>query len=64
MLFLKAPSIFETVLNAARPLMTRYTRDAMKIYGTNREDWEAALKADIPEDKLLTDFGGRMERRL
>jgi len=57
-----APGIFETFLNLARPLMTKYTRDAITIYGNSREEWENALKKDIPEEKLLVDFGGMLPR--
>jgi len=55
---IKAPQIFEVVLNLIRPIMSQQTRDALKIYGNNKAEWEAVLYKDIKRDELPSTYGG------
>jgi len=59
-----APQIFEVVLSAVRPLFSQSTREALKIYGTNRRQYEPILFKDIDRDQLPRDVGGTDDGRI
>jgi hypothetical protein len=44
--------------------MSKSTSDALRIYGTDKDQWMNALKEDITDDNLLIDFGGQLPRPL
>jgi len=52
------PSLFEVVLRVLRPIMAPETRVALKVFGTNKPQWQKFLRDIIAEDQLNRDFGG------
>jgi len=56
--FCIAPSVFEVVLAAVRPIFSQRTRDALKILGTNKQQYGPVLFKDIEKDQLPLDVGG------
>jgi len=53
-----APSIFEVVLTAIRPFMSPQTRASLKVYGTNRQEWEPIVFREIERNQLPQDVKG------
>ncbi|ODM98130.1 SEC14-like protein 2 [Orchesella cincta] len=52
------PTVFEVVLRILRPIMAPETRVALKVFGTNRQQWQQFLYSIIDKDQLSRDFGG------
>jgi len=61
-LLLNTPSVFEIVLNLIRPIMSAQTREALKVYNNNREEWDHILFSDIRRDQLVKEYGGTKTR--
>jgi len=61
-ILLNTPQVFEIVLNLIRPIMSQQTRDALKVYNNNREEWDPILFADIDRDQLVKEYGGTKVR--
>ncbi|OXA59719.1 hypothetical protein Fcan01_04675 [Folsomia candida] len=55
---INSPSTFQVVMNLIRPLLTPSTRNAIKILGTNMNEWSNTLFAEIARDQLPEGFGG------
>jgi len=52
------PTVFEVVLRLLRPIMAAETRVALKVFGSNRQQWQQFLYSIIDKDQLSRDFGG------
>ena len=46
--------------NFMRPFMHQNTLDKVRIFGTNKEEWTAALLEEIDADNLPLHYGGTM----
>lgn len=55
---LTAPAIFEMVYNLLKPFVTARTLAKLKIFGTNTEQWRAALLGNIDPSELPSQYGG------
>jgi hypothetical protein len=55
-----APKFFTFIFNAMKPFMHQATIDKMKIFGSDKEEWAAALLEDIEADNLPLHYGGTM----
>lgn len=53
-----APAAFQVILNLVRPAFTKYTRDSVKVFGSNRAQWQSYLDKEIAKDQLYQEFGG------
>jgi hypothetical protein len=42
--------------------MSQQTRDALKVYGNNKSEWENILFADISRDELPKEYGGTKQK--
>jgi len=62
MMLLNTPQVFEVVLNLIRPVMSQQTRDALKVYTNNKDEWEHIVFADIKRDQLVKQYGGTKVR--
>lgn len=56
--FVAAPQTFDLVLRALTSVMSKETREAVKIWGPNRDEWQTNLLKQIPADQLDEEFGG------
>lgn len=56
--FVTAPQAFNVVLDLVRPVLNKPTRDALKVFGYNQNQWKAFLDTEVSEDQLTRDFGG------
>lgn len=43
-----------------KPFMSEVTLEKFRVYGTDRNEWVAALLEDIPPDQLPVHYGGTM----
>nr|CAH0109448.1 unnamed protein product [Daphnia galeata] len=57
---INAPKFFTFIFNAMKPFMHQATIDKMKIFGSDKEEWAAALLEDIEADNLPLHYGGTM----
>jgi hypothetical protein len=57
-MLINTPIAFEVVLNAMRPFMSKLTRDALQIYGTNKAIWQPILFKYIDKSELPPEVGG------
>ncbi|XP_021955529.1 SEC14-like protein 4 [Folsomia candida] len=55
---IKTPQTFDLVLRALTSVMSKETREAVKIWGPNRDEWQTNLLKQIPADQLDEEFGG------
>jgi len=55
---LNTPRIFEAVLQVLRPLLSEKTRNALHVYGLNKQEWTDILNKAIDPDQLSPAFGG------
>lgn len=53
-----APQAFNVVLDLVRPMLNKGTRDALKVFGYNQNQWKAFLDNEVSENQLTRDFGG------
>lgn len=56
-----APAIFELVLNVLRPVMSPLTRQTLKVYNTNKQQWQNELLKIVDKDELPIEYGGTKE---
>ena len=61
-MLLNTPQVFEVVLNLIRPVISPQTREALKVYGNNKEEWDSIVYADITRDQLPKEYGGTKVR--
>ncbi len=54
------PKFFTVIYNFMRPFMHQNTLDKVRIFGTNKEEWTAALLEEIEADNLPLHYGGTM----
>jgi hypothetical protein len=62
MLLLNTPPIFQALLSLIRPLLSPLTRDALFIYGNNKEEFQKALLQEIDANQLSSQYGGNKEQ--
>jgi CRAL/TRIO domain len=55
-----APKFFTVIFNLMKPFMHQATLDKMRIFGSDKEEWAAALLEDIEADNLPLHYGGTM----
>ncbi|ODM97022.1 SEC14-like protein 2 [Orchesella cincta] len=58
LILLNTPPAFQVVLELVRPIFTHHTRQALKIYGQDKRQWEAALDKEISKEERRPEFGG------
>ena len=58
--FIAAPRIFQLIYTMMKPFMHQVTIDKVKIYGTDKKEWTAALLEDIDADQLPAYYGGTL----
>lgn len=56
-----APAIFELVLSVLRPVMSPLTRQTLKVYNTNKQQWQGELLKIVEKDELPIEYGGTKE---
>nr|CAH0107616.1 unnamed protein product [Daphnia galeata] len=57
---INVPKFFTVMYNFMRPFMHQVTLDKVKIFGTNKEEWTAALLEEIEAENLPLHYGGTM----
>jgi len=57
------PPVFEVVLRAIRPLMSPMTRNALQVYGQDKEQWSRRLLEIADKSQLTPEFGGTYKRQ-
>ncbi len=53
-----APATFEIVLTAVKPVMSKETKEALTVFGNNKQQWMKFILGMISPDQLSHDFGG------
>ena len=53
-----APLGFTTAFAIIKPLLDQVTIDKIKVFGTDRAEWENALLEEIEADQLPINYGG------
>jgi len=61
---LNTPRIFETVLQVIRSLVSEKTKNALQVYGLNKQEWAADLHKFIDPSQLSPAFGGNKIKNL
>lgn len=61
-MLLNTPQVFEVILNLIRPIMSPQTREALKVYNNNRDEWDHIVFSDIGRDQLVKEYGGTKVR--
>jgi len=56
--WINAPRVFVAVLELVKPLMSPATSKALRVFGTNRQEWSTYLHKIIPKENLTFRFGG------
>ncbi|ODM91444.1 SEC14-like protein 5 [Orchesella cincta] len=51
-MLINTPAIFELVLNIIRPIMSPLTRQTLKVYNTNKEQWQKELFEIVDRNEL------------
>jgi len=57
-MLINTPAIFELVLNVIRPIMSPLTRQTLKVYNTNKEQWQNDLFEIVERKELPPEYGG------
>lgn len=57
---INAPKLFTVIYNIMKPFMHQATIDKMRIFGSDKEEWTAALQEEIEADSLPVHYGGTM----
>ncbi|XP_035708272.1 SEC14-like protein 2 [Folsomia candida] len=57
-ILINALDSFDAALNVFRPLLSPPSRKALKVFGSNKEEWSAYLQAKIDPDQLPGSYGG------
>lgn len=58
LIVIDAPTTINVVLEAIRPFLTRATRDALKIFGPNRNKWLPYIEQRVAKDQRRPQYGG------
>lgn len=56
-----APTTFAVVYRAIQPVLSAHTRDAMKVFDTNKRVWMPFIHKRIDPKQLPRYFGGTKE---
>lgn len=46
------------ILDLVRPMLTKPTRDALRMYGYNKREWKPVLDQEVNPNQLTYEFGG------
>lgn len=57
---INAPKFFTLLFAIVRPLMAQVTLDKIRVFGSDKSEWSAALLEDIDADQLPAHYGGTM----
>jgi hypothetical protein len=60
-MLINTPAIFELILTVLRPIMSPLTRQTLKVYNTNKQQWQAELLRIVDKDELPIEYGGTNE---
>jgi hypothetical protein len=52
------PRTFEALLGLMKPIMRESTRNAMRTFGYDKEEWRRELLKEIADDQLMPALGG------
>jgi hypothetical protein len=52
--------LFTVIYNILKPILAQETQAKIKIFGSNKEEWTAALLEEIDADQLPVHYGGTM----
>ena len=55
-----APRIFAIAFAIVKPLLSETTLNKIRIFGSDRSEWQAALLEEIYSDQLPACYGGSM----
>lgn len=53
-----APTTINVVLEAVRPFLSKNTREALKVFGPNRNKWLPYIEQRISKDQRRPQYGG------
>lgn len=62
--YVNCPAIFSILFAMVKPLLAPATVEKLTIYGSNREEWELAVREFIYPDQLGVQFGGVCKDRV
>ncbi|XP_065562755.1 SEC14-like protein 2 [Artemia franciscana] len=57
-IIINTAAILQIILKIVRPFLSDYTISKIQFHGSNRKEWETALKTLIPEEILPKKWGG------
>jgi len=57
-ILINTPLIFETILKLLNPIMAPETREALRVFGPDKEKWKSYLNELVDRNQLYTEFGG------
>ena len=57
-IFETVPQVFAVIWNMVKPFLHQITIDKVRIFGTDVNEWKAALLEEIDPDQLPTHYGG------
>ncbi|ODM91318.1 SEC14-like protein 2 [Orchesella cincta] len=60
---INSPPIFGLVLQVIRPLMSRTTRESLKVLGQDKTQWTKVLWSIAERSQLRPEFGGTYRRK-
>jgi len=55
---INVPQVFAVIWNMVKPFLHQITIDKVRIFGTDVNEWKAALLEEIDPDQLPTHYGG------
>ncbi|ODM92324.1 SEC14-like protein 2 [Orchesella cincta] len=58
-IIINAPATVQIVLNAIRPVLSRSTREAVKVFGPNKRKWMDYLDKKISKEERRPQYGGK-----
>ncbi|OXA48690.1 CRAL-TRIO domain-containing protein T23G5.2 [Folsomia candida] len=58
MFAINSPSIFQVILGVVNPILSKSTLNALKVLGTNKEEWSKVVYAHFEKDQLPENLGG------
>jgi len=53
-----APDMAHFVVELLIPYLSGENRDALKVYGFNKQEWQPKILSLIPSDQIRPEFGG------
>jgi hypothetical protein len=56
--FINTNKVFQALFALMRPLLAPKTIGKISIYGTDRKEWEPAVREAVEEQQIARQFGG------